>query len=119
MWGCINGKAGVEGECKGLDHERVSEPLRTITTKDRFGIVTVQGQDYQIVDIGMRMLEPHELFAAQGFPADYIIERDSEGNKFTKSDQVAKCGNAVCPPLAEALVRANLPEMCASGMPTT
>lgn len=93
-----------------------TEPLHTVTTRDRFGLVTVHGQDYQIVDIGMRMLEPHELFAAQGFPADYIIDRDSEGNKFTKSDQVAKCGNAVCPPLAEALVLANLPEMCAGGM---
>lgn len=93
-----------------------TEPLHTVTTRDRFGLVTVHGQDYQIVDIGMRMLEPHELFAAQGFPADYIIDRDSEGNRFTKSDQVAKCGNAVCPPLAEALVLANLPEMCAGGM---
>ena len=92
--------------------QRVSEPLRTITTKDRFGIVTVQGQDYQIVDIGMRMLEPHELFAAQGFPANYIIDRDHEGKRYPKAAQVARCGNAVPPPFAEALTRANLPELC-------
>ncbi|MDF2393187.1 DNA cytosine methyltransferase [Aeromonas sp. 2MA4] len=90
-----------------------SEPLHTVTTRDRFGLVTVRGEDYQIVDIGMRMLEPHELFAAQGFPADYVIAHDANGNKFTKTAQVARCGNAVCPPLAAALVRANLPEMCA------
>ncbi len=90
-----------------------SEPLHTVTTRDRFGLVTVRGEDYQIVDIGMRMLEPHELFAAQGFPADYVIDNDANGKKFTKTAQVARCGNAVCPPLAAALVRANLPEMCA------
>ncbi|MGL6512932.1 DNA cytosine methyltransferase [Aeromonas hydrophila] len=90
-----------------------SEPLHTVTTRDRFGLVTVRGEDYQIVDIGMRMLEPHELFAAQGFPADYVIGHDATGKKFTKTAQVARCGNAVCPPLAAALVRANLPEMCA------
>ncbi|MGY3942173.1 DNA cytosine methyltransferase [Aeromonas tecta] len=90
-----------------------SEPLHTVTTRDRFGLVTVRGEDYQIVDIGMRMLEPHELFAAQGFPADYVINHDASGKKFTKTAQVARCGNAVCPPLAAALVRANLPEMCA------
>lgn len=89
-----------------------SEPLHTVTTRDRFGLVTVRGEDYQIVDIGMRMLEPHELFAAQGFPADYVIAHDANGKKFTKTAQVARCGNAVCPPLAAALVRANLPEMC-------
>lgn len=89
-----------------------SEPLHTVTTRDRFGLVTVRGEDYQIVDIGMRMLEPHELFAAQGFPADYVIDHDATGKKFTKTAQVARCGNAVCPPLAAALVRANLPEMC-------
>ena len=89
------------------------EPLQTVTTKHRFGLVTVHGEDYQIVDIGMRMLEPHELFAAQGFPADYVIDHDATGKEFTKTAQVARCGNAVCPPLAAALVRANLPEMCA------
>lgn len=88
------------------------EPMRTVTTKDRFGLITVHGKDYQIVDIGMRMLQPHELFAAQGFPADYVIDKDEYGKKFTKKDQVAKCGNSVCPPIAKALVEANLPEIC-------
>lgn len=90
----------------------VDEPMQTITTKHRFGLVTIQGQDYQIVDIGMRMLQPHELFAAQGFPIDYIIDEDHNGKPVTKTKQIARCGNSVCPPLAEALVRANLLEMC-------
>lgn len=92
--------------------QSVNDPLHTITTKDKFGLVTIQGQDYQIIDIGMRMLEPHELFAAQGFPSDYIIDRDFYGHKYSKAAQVARCGNAVPPPFAEALVRANLPEIC-------
>lgn len=96
--------------------QRLDEPLRTITAKDRFGIITVQGQEYQIVDIGMRMLEPHELFKAQGFPADYIIDRDYTGKVYPKTAQVARCGNAVPPPFAEALVRANLPELCESNL---
>jgi DNA (cytosine-5)-methyltransferase 1 len=89
-----------------------SDPLHTVTTKDRFGLVTIKGEDYQIVDIGMRMLAPHELFKAQGFPEDYIIDHDYEGNPYPKTEQVARCGNAVPPPFAEALVRANLPELC-------
>ena len=92
--------------------QSLNEPMHTVTTKDRFGLVTIQGQDYQITDIGMRMLKPHELFAAQGFPADYIIDRDCDGKKQTNSAQVARCGNAVPPPFAEHLVRANLPELC-------
>lgn len=88
------------------------EPLGTVTTRDRFGLVTIHGVDYQIVDIGMRMLEPHELFAAQGFPLSYIIDRDADGRPYPKHEQVARCGNSVPPPFAEALVRANLPELC-------
>lgn len=87
--------------------------LHTVTGNDRFGLVTVEGVDYQIVDIGMRMLQPHELYAAQGFPSWYIIDQDYRGKKYPKDKQVARCGNAVPPPFAEALVRANLPEMCA------
>lgn len=90
----------------------VREPLHTVPTKDRFGLVTIHGKNYQIADIGMRMLEPHELFAAQGFPSNYIIDRDCYGNSYSKAKQVARCGNAVPPPFADALVRANLPEMC-------
>lgn len=98
----------------GNEKEGVSldESLHTVTTNDRFGLVTVEGVDYQIVDIGMRMLQPHELYAAQGFPNWYIIDKDYRGNKYAKDKQVARCGNAVPPPFAEALVRANLPEMC-------
>mgnify|MGYP000262098284 CR=1 FL=1 len=92
--------------------QRLDEPLRTITSKDRFGIITVAGQEYQIVDIGMRMLTPRELFRAQGFPDDYIIDKDYTGKPYPKKEQVARCGNAVPPPFAEALVRANLPELC-------
>lgn len=90
----------------------LNDPLGTVTTNDRFGLVTVEGIDYQIVDIGMRMLQPHELYAAQGFPSWYVIDRDYRGVKYAKDKQVARCGNAVPPPFAEALVRANLPEMC-------
>lgn len=90
----------------------INEPLGTVTTRDRFGLVTIHGQDYQIADIGMRMLEPHELYAAQGFPRYYIIDRDIEGKKLSKATQVAMCGNSVPPVFAEALTRANLPELC-------
>lgn len=92
----------------------LKEPLDTVVGKDRFGLITIAGQDYQIVDIGMRMLEPHELFRAQGFPDNYIIDRDDKGKPYPKKEQVARCGNAVPPPFAEALVRANLPELCDS-----
>ena len=89
-------------------------PAPTITAKDRMGLVTVRGQDYQIVDIGLRMLTPRELFNAQGFPKDYIIDVDADGKPYPKSEQVARCGNSVCPPIPTALVRANLPELCKS-----
>lgn len=93
------------------DGQSAKEPLGTVTTRDRFGLVTVAGEQYQIADIGMRMLEPHELYAAQGFPPDYKINFDVNGKKYSKAAQVARCGNSVPPPFAEALVRANLPEM--------
>lgn len=88
------------------------EPAPTITAKDRMGLVTVQGENYQIADIGLRMLTPRELFDAQGFPNDYIIDTDADGKEYPRSEQVARCGNAVCPPIPTALVRANLPELC-------
>jgi len=92
----------------------LAEPLHTITTKDRFGIVAfaVYGELHQVADIGMRMLTPSELFRAQGFPENYIIDRDADGKSYPKSAQVARCGNAVPPPFAEALVKVNLPELC-------
>ena len=90
----------------------IHDPIHTIPTKDRFGLVTVHSQEYRITDIGLRMLQPHELFAGQGFPSNYIIDRDDAGNAYPKSAQIARCGNSVPPPFADALVRANLPEMC-------
>ena len=90
----------------------VKEPLDTVTGKARFGLVTIQGQDYAIADIGLRMLEPRELYGCQGFPEDYIIDRDDTGKSYNRAEQIKRCGNAVCPPAAAALVRANLPELC-------
>ena len=68
---------------------------------------------YFMADIGLRMLTPRELYRAQGFPDDYIIDRDASGKAYPKNAQVARCGNAVPPPFATALVRANFPEWCA------
>lgn len=86
--------------------------LRKYCGEDCDGLVTIDGITYRIVDIGMRMLQPHELYRAQGFPEWYIIDQDYRGKKYAKDKQVARCGNAVPPPFAEALVRANLPELC-------
>ncbi|WP_312980131.1 DNA cytosine methyltransferase [Atlantibacter sp.] len=100
---------------EGYDEQRAAQALaflREYCGKDSDGLVTVDGIVYRIVDIGMRMLQPRELYAAQGFPEWYIIDRDYRGVKYAKDKQVARCGNAVPPPFAEALVRANLPELC-------
>lgn len=86
----------------------VNEPLDTITTKDRFALVTIHGEEYIITDIKMRMLQPRELFNAQGFPKDYIIDCDVDGHPYPKTKQVARCGNAVTPQVPAALVKANL-----------
>lgn len=93
---------GEGGQWQGL-----SEPMHTIPTRDRIGLVTVHGEPYQIVDIGMRMLEPRELFRAQGFPDDYVITHDGHGKQFSKTAQVARCGNSVSPMNAAAIVAAN------------
>lgn len=90
---------------------RLEEPLATATTKHRFGIVTVHGEQYQIVDIGMRMLTPRELFRAQGFPDSYIIDRTADGTPVSKTDQIRMCGNSVCPQVAAAIVSANYAEL--------
>lgn len=97
------------GQGTGQD---VKEPLDTVTSRDRFGLVTINGTDYKIVDIGLRMLEPKELYGCQGFPDDYIIDHDYTGKIYPRSEQVRRCGNAVCPPIPAALVKANLPELC-------
>lgn len=95
----------------GNERDGVSllEPMHTIPTKDRFGLVTVQigGEAYVITDIGMRMLQPHELYAAQGFPTSYCIDKGADGKPLTKAAQVRMCGNSVCPPMARLLVEAN------------
>ena len=85
------------------------EPLHTITTKDRFGLVTVciAGTPYFIADIGMRMLTPRELARAQGFPDWYVLEQTADGIPITKTAQVRGIGNSVCPPIAAALAAAN------------
>lgn len=97
------------GQGTGQD---IKDPLDTVTAQDRFGLVTINGTDYQIVDIGLRMLEPKELYGCQGFPDDYIIDHDYTGKTYPRSEQVRRCGNAVCPPIPAALVKANLPELC-------
>ncbi len=89
--------------------------LKEYCGADSTGLVEIGGVTYRIVDIGMRMLQPHELYRAQGFPEWYIIDQDYRGVKYAKDKQVARCGNAVPPPFAEALVRENLPEMCIYG----
>lgn len=97
------------------DQQRADQTLaflRQYCGEDCDGLVTIDGVVYRIVDIGMRMLQPVELYRAQGFPEWYIIDRDYMGNRYAKDKQVARCGNAVPPPFAEALVRANLPELC-------
>ncbi len=79
---------------------------------DEILLLNIEGTWYYISDIGLRMLTPRELYDAMGFPHDYIIDKDIDGKPITRADQVARCGNAVCPAVAEALVRANLPEYC-------
>ncbi|GLX90683.1 DNA methyltransferase [Pseudomonas fragi] len=88
-----------------------NEPVPTITTRDRLALVTVtiKGTPYVIVDICLRMLQPAELYKAQGFPADYIISHGADGKPFTKTQQVHMCGNSVSPPPMAALARANDP----------
>lgn len=88
---------------------KLGDPLHTITTRDRFGVVTVQlaGETYAISDIGMRMLQPRELYLAQGFGPEYTIDRGADGRPLSKTAQVRMCGNSVCPPVAAALVRSN------------
>lgn len=91
----------------GTDQDpRLEEPLHTVTSKHRFGLVTVHGEEYVIADIGLRMLSPPELYRAQGFPEDYLIEPVVGGKRLSKTAQVRMCGNSVCPPIAAAVARA-------------
>lgn len=96
---------------EGGQWQALDQPLDTLTTKDRLALVTVWigGDPYVIVDICLRMLQPQELYAAQGFPPNYVIDRGHDGRRFTKSEQVHMCGNSVSPPPMAAIARANNP----------
>lgn len=95
--------------------QNMTAPLHTLSTRDTFGLVTVEidGTTYAITDIGMRMLTPREQFRAQGFPDSYVIDRGHDGRVMTKTEQTRMCGNSVCPPLAQALVAANCADLMA------
>lgn len=105
---------GLGGQDQALD-----DPMHTIPTKDRLGLVTVHGIDYAIADICIRMLTPRELFRAQGFPEDYVIDvrfwkklrKKSLLRWLSNAEKVRMCGNSVCPPTAALLIGANVPEM--------
>ena len=103
------GEGGQDQDCR--------DPLHTIPTKARFGLVTVHGEPWQIVDIGMRMLTPRELFRAQGFSDSYIIDLGHDGRRFSKAAQIRMCGNSVSPPWAAAHIAANVPEMARVAQP--
>ncbi|MBQ4121636.1 MAG: DNA cytosine methyltransferase [Clostridia bacterium] len=103
--------------CSGAHHAEVQAFLEKYfrhdgTSSDNYAVVNIHGEEYIITDIKMRMLQPRELFNCQGFPEDYVIDLEVDGKPYPKSKQVARCGNAVTPPVPAALVRANLPEQC-------
>ena len=101
----------------GVDQDpAMLEPMHTVTTRDRFGLVAIRGTEYAIVDIGLRMLTPRELYTAQGFPADYRIDTGADGKPLTKTAQVRMCGNSVCPPLSRAIALANYTDQTAERM---
>jgi DNA (cytosine-5)-methyltransferase 1 len=88
------------------DGGTMQDPMRTVTAKERFGLVTVHGEPFVIADIGMRMLAPRELYRAQGFPDSYVIAPMIDGRPMPKDAQVRCVGNSVCPPIAMAVARA-------------
>ena len=109
--------------CQGLGHwpkirALLNQHCGYQLQEDEIILLIIRGVTYFIADILLRMLTPRELYNAMGFPPDYIIDVDHLGKPYPKSKQVARCGNAVCPPLAEAMVRANLPEWCSEKMET-
>lgn len=109
--------------CQGLGHwpkirALLNQHCGYQLQEDEIILLIIRGVAYFIADILLRMLTPRELYNAMGFPPDYIIDVDHLGKPYPKSKQVARCGNAVCPPLAEAMVRANLPEWCSTKMET-
>lgn len=92
---------------EGGQWQDAREPMHTIPTRDRIGLVTIHGEDYAIIDIGMRMLTPRELARAQGFLDSYVLDPFVNGKPLSKSAQVRMIGNSVCPDVATALIRAN------------
>lgn len=92
------------------DAARMDDPLQTVTSLDRFGLVTVHGEPYVVADIGMRMLSARELYNAQGFPDDYLINVELDGKRLSNKAQVRMVGNSVCPPVAAAIARAQFEE---------
>ncbi len=97
------------GSGSGTTGRDLRDPAPTVTSKDRLQLVTVtiDGESYVLADIGMRMLQPRELYRAQGFPDTYIIDKGPNGRRLSKAAQVRMCGNSVCPPVAKAIVEAN------------
>ncbi len=93
--------------------QAINDPLKTVSTVDRFGFVAVEvkGEPFYIAHIAMRMLTPRELYSCQGFRPEYIIDRTATGEPLTKTEQVRMVGNSVCPPVAEAIVRANCADL--------
>ena len=128
----ITASAGEFAECRAVLAKAVDRNLghwpeiRTLLNRfcgyslsdDDIILLVICGVAYYIADITLRMLTPRELYNAMGFPPDYVIDRDYTGRSYGKSKQVARCGNAVCPPMAEAMVRANLPEWCGDKITT-
>lgn len=111
VWLCKTGNSGLHRwpEVRALLNRYCGYTL----AEDELLLLEIGGAFYYIADIGLRMLSPRELYNAMGFPPDYIIDRDYTGKPYPKNEQVARCGNAVCPPLAAAVARANFPEYVA------
>lgn len=105
----VSGDLGHWPEVRALLNRHCGYEL----AEDEVLLLEISGVLYYIADIGLRMLAPRELYNAMGFPPDYIIDRDYMGNPYPKNEQVARCGNAVCPPMAAAVARANFPEYVA------
>ena len=121
---CLHGRLATVSERAGAEADLRNWPkIRALLNEfcdyelqdDEVILFHICGAWYYMADIGLRMLTPRELYRANGFPSDYTIERDYTGTAYGKSKQVARCGNAVPPPFAEALVKANLPEWCRDG----
>ena len=93
-----------------INHDAQAVAMHAATSRERFGLVSVHNEPYAIVDIGMRMLAPRELYRAQGFPDSYRIDIEIDGKRMPKDAQVRMCGNSVCPPMAAAMVRAQFAE---------